>query len=252
MTSPLPFESLTHIGALKQLRSISDELLRNDFVVVDVILQPTAFQRMSEYLMRSTIWFDCTNGLAAVAHFDDGLVDDSFAHLAQQLAWALSVNGLRYKVVKYYATSMSLQKQHSNHSSPVSMSNKDELTVILWMNPTDEDRNSRGEEEEALDGVRIYDDLTAGKLFSQGISVYPSVHPDFLSKSGDLFIDIQSRCEGAVSETVPRKPNRLVVVKARKPFLFVGGNEHKKQGSGDDNFVDNHMVAFVVVISILK
>lgn len=106
--SNLPYSSLTHMGALKQLRSISSELTKNDFIVVDVILQPTALKKMNEFLMLSTVWFDSTNGVAVVSHHDDGLVDDSFAHLAQQLGWALSVDGLQYRVVKYYAIAMTL------------------------------------------------------------------------------------------------------------------------------------------------
>lgn len=109
--SNLPYSSLTHLGALKQLRSISSELTKNDFIVVDVILQPIALKKMNEFLMYSTVWFDCTNGFAAVSHHDDGLVDDSFAHLAQQLGWALSVDGLQYRVVKYYAIAMTLGKE---------------------------------------------------------------------------------------------------------------------------------------------
>ena len=112
--SNIPFSSLTHVGALKQLRSISGEWTRNDFIVVDVILQPMALEKMNAFLMLSTVWFDCTNGFASVSHHDDGLVDDSFAHLAQQLGWALSVDGLQYRVVKYYAVAMTLGEEVYN------------------------------------------------------------------------------------------------------------------------------------------
>lgn len=58
------------------------------------------------------------------------------------------------------------------------MSKKDELTVILWLNSSPDD-NGTGSHS---DGVYIFDDYSAGKLFTQGVSVYPAVHPDFLSK----------------------------------------------------------------------
>ena len=60
------------------------------------------------------------------------------------------------------------------------MSKKDELTIILWLNSSPDDNdNGAGSHK---DGIFIYDDYSAGKLFTQGVSVYPAVHPDFLSK----------------------------------------------------------------------
>ena len=63
------------------------------------------------------------------------------------------------------------------------MSKKDELTIVLWLNsntgPNLEDDDTGTDHR---DGIYIFDDYSAGKLFTQGVSVYPSVHPDFLSK----------------------------------------------------------------------
>ena len=63
------------------------------------------------------------------------------------------------------------------------MSKKDELTIVLWLNsntsPNLEDDDTATDHR---DGIYIFDDYSAGKLFTQGVSVYPSVHPDFLSK----------------------------------------------------------------------
>lgn len=77
------------------------------------------------------------------------------------------------------------------------------------------------EEESPEDGVRIFDAQAADCLFAQGVSFYPSVHPDFLSKGGDLSIDIMERCGNYRSETIPRVANRLVLIKDRMPFYFL-------------------------------
>ena len=77
------------------------------------------------------------------------------------------------------------------------------------------------EDEDANDGVRIFDSQAADCLFAQGVSFYPSVHPDFLSKGGDLSVDISERCGNYRSEIIPRVANRLVLIKDRMPFYFV-------------------------------
>jgi hypothetical protein len=62
-------------GALQQIKQVIDEhaLDRNDFVVLDVLLQPKSLDSIRKILTTSTIWYDATNGAAFVAHFDDGL-----------------------------------------------------------------------------------------------------------------------------------------------------------------------------------
>lgn len=77
------------------------------------------------------------------------------------------------------------------------------------------------QQESAEDGVRIFDAQAADCLFAQGVSFYPSVHPDFLSKGGDLSVDIMERCGNYRSETIPRIANRLVLIKDRMPFYFL-------------------------------
>ena len=111
--------------------------------------------------------------------------------------------------------------------------NPNEITAILWLSPDypadgaeqELSPDSEGEGEDdggGGDGLRVYDDFSAGRLFSQGVSVYPSVHPDFLSRSGDLDIDLARRCGGTQNSIfVPRQSNRLVLVQARKPFTLV-------------------------------
>jgi hypothetical protein len=90
--------------------------------------------------------------------------------------------------------------------------NRNELAAILWLNGL-----IGGHEGDEL---RIFDSLAADCLFGQGTSFYPSVHPEFLSKGGDLSINISERCGGYHSEAIPRRANRLVVLRDRMPFFF--------------------------------
>lgn len=57
-----------------------------------------------------------------------------------------------------------------------------------------------------------------------------------------------TRCEGATSELVPRQSNRMVVIKERKPFVFVVQHDSSLPTPNDD-FKNSHMNAFVVVLS---
>ncbi len=119
----------------------------------------------------------------------------------------------------------------------------------MWLNPA----SARAETAAAgEDGLRIFDDFAAGRLFSQGVSMYPSVHPDFLSKSGDLSVDIVAKCNVTNSELIARRPNRLVVVKERRPFVFAVPAATGAPSRGDTDprdFERNTMVALVVFLS---
>lgn len=135
----------------------------------------------------------------------------------------------------------------------VSPANNDDLTVVLWLNPASpasEFSNAGG------DGLRIYDESSAGKLFSQGVSVYPSTHSDFLSRSSSLAIDLQARCNLSHSEFIPRAANRLVVVRSRKlcTLLTPGGDNQQgdaaaEKEKGGKGFELNTMIALVIVLS---
>jgi hypothetical protein len=94
--------------------------------------------------------------------------------------------------------------------------NTDELYAVLWLNPfaVPSDGNVMS------DGIEIYEEASSGMLFAQGISIYPSVHPSFLSSGGNLTIDMAARCKGATSEIIPRRNNRLVLINSRVPFSF--------------------------------
>jgi hypothetical protein len=96
-----------------------------------------------------------------------------------------------------------------------------EINVVIWLNPFATPTTTGDEDEDnTTDGLRIYDVSAAGCLYSQGISAYPSVHPDFLSVGGNLKLNVTSRCPKATSELVPRKANRMVIIGPRRPFAF--------------------------------
>ena len=125
-----------------------------------------------------------------------------------------------------------------------SSANHDDLNVVLWLNP----HSPASEFSNAgSDGLRIYDESSASKLFSQGVSVYPSAHSDFLSRSSSLAIDLQARCNLSNSEFIPRAANRLVVVRAKKlcTLLTPGYTEISKKG----DFERSTMIALVMVLS---
>lgn len=119
--------------------------------------------------------------------------------------------------------------------------NPNEIAIIIWLSPLEDT------EENESDGLLIYDDYSAGRLFSQGISVYPSVHPDFLSRSGSLDINLFERCTGTENSVfIPRNSNRMVMVQSRKPFTFVTS---AKSDTDTIGFEDSTMIALVVVLS---
>jgi hypothetical protein len=171
------------------------------------------------------------------------------------LALALSTNSLSYRVVKYFSLAMSLEEE--DQSAAISV-NRGELAVVIWLSPQTTFPGDRSPLS-ASDGLRIYDGSAASKLFSQGVSVYPSVHSDFLSKAGNLDIGIDERCNAAEqSALVPRLTNRMVIVKERMPFVFTApdGKEPindvdaaRRYDVGEDDFDSNHILAFVVVVS---
>jgi hypothetical protein len=85
----------------------------HDFVVVDTLLKPPALEQISNYLLRSTIWFDVTNGAALVAHLDDGLVLQSVLDIGKHLAAAVTTSSEDiaanvYRVSNVYATLMNV------------------------------------------------------------------------------------------------------------------------------------------------
>ena len=124
-----------------------------------------------------------------------------------------------------------------------------EVTVVLWLDPyavpaSDETRS---------DGLLIFDTSAAGCLFSQGISAYPSAHPDFLSVAGNMTINVAARCPQSTSELVPRRSNRMVIIGPRRPFVFSAPPPSELLGinAEDVDFVSSTSLAFVVTLSLV-
>ena len=120
--------------------------------------------------------------------------------------------------------------------------------MVLWLSPqwpTESELEQGGTAQSHSDGLRIYDEASAGKLFSQGVSLYPSAHSDFLSRSSSLAIDLQARCNASHSEFIPRVPNRLVVVRSKKlcTLLTAGDADRAK------SFEQSTMIALVMVLT---
>lgn len=240
--------SLVHLGAMRYLQSVSvQQLMQNDFLVVDVIMQPTALRQLSEVLLGSTVWFDVTNGASFVSHYDEGLVFDSISSVVKQISYALSPNPSQpVRVSSYYAVAMSLSA--SSTASHVSMANEDEIMVVLWLNPLTSSGDGSAKEN---DGLRIYDDVATATLFSQGVSIYPSAHVDFLSRTGNLAIDLESRCGIEHSEYVVRKTNRMVIVRGRRPVAFLTPGPAPAGGGEEQSFSQSSMIALVVKLLIV-
>ena len=128
------------------------------------------------------------------------------------------------------------------------------MVAILWLNPATGSSSAAAvvsEGQPAIeDGLRIFDDFAAGRLYSQGISVYPSAHSDFFSKSGDLLIDMVARCNVTNSELVPRKTNRLVLLQPKRPFYFSvpSADLVPSAAPNADEFESRTMIALVVYL----
>lgn len=114
---------------------------------------------------------------------------------------------------------------------------------MLWLNPPSTQSPAPSS---AFDGLRIYDESSAGRLFSQGVSVYPSAHCDFLSRSSSLAIDLHARCNSSNSEFVPRVANRLVVVRSKKLCTLLTPGDARLRGAGFDQ---STMIALVMVLT---
>jgi hypothetical protein len=172
-----------------------------------------------------------------------------FLSLSQQIGFALSSPGKKMRVVRFYAVAMSLNR--TGGASPVAMGKTHETVVVLWLSPDREAVEVEDQRDTAQeDGLRIFDEYAASKLFAQGVSEYPNVHSEFLSKSGDLAIAMPPRSNQTTSELVARKANRLVVIKGKRPFTFsVPARVDRDETDQGDSFARNTMVAVVIVLS---
>jgi len=201
-------------GAIKQLQKISNDKIDRDFAVLDMIMPPTVLKNFTELFRTSSIWFDVANGASFASHHDDSLYFSSVSLLSQQLAFALSSASTTLRVVKYFAMSM---MPDDIFRTAASYANRNEVIAILCLDSLPSDNLF----------LQLLDGQSIECLFRQGVSIYPSVHPEFLSKGGDLDISLTERCDSYQPELIPFHPNRLVVLYSRSPFAFISTSVKK-------------------------
>lgn len=76
-------DNYIYMGAAKYIMSIAPNIYKSDFAVVDIIVTPEVLTSLASVLLKSTFYYDVTNGISYVSHYDDGLVHPSFGKLAQ-------------------------------------------------------------------------------------------------------------------------------------------------------------------------
>lgn len=138
----------------------------------------------------------------------------------------------KVKILRYFALA---SNSSISNRSPVMLANRDEIAIVVFLN----------ERQGANEGLILYDSKTADCLFSHGISKYPSVHPDFLSKNSELMIDVSAKCSNHQSELIMRKRNRMVVVRSKSPFYL----HNRNPGEALADFKSEVLFSLVIVIS---
>jgi hypothetical protein len=98
-------------------------------------------------------------------------------------------------------------------------------------------------------GLNLYDTRASDCLFGLGASRYPSIHPDFISKSGDLNINVTSKCREVQCEFIPSQMNRLVVIRTKSPMQLVTSPVSQFQHNGQHELEVEILLAVVVVFS---
>ena len=95
-------------------REVVLQLEDNDFIVLDGVLKQSTVNSITNFLLKSTIWFDVTNGGALAAHFDDSPIDQSIVLLTKLLASALSTDGEPpLQVVRAFSLAMNISTTRS-------------------------------------------------------------------------------------------------------------------------------------------
>jgi hypothetical protein len=68
------YKRVSHKAALDNLELAYLELKRNDFAVIDTIVDNKVYDKIVKILLTSTIYYDVTNGKVFVSYPKDGLV----------------------------------------------------------------------------------------------------------------------------------------------------------------------------------
>lgn len=97
----------------------------------------------------------------------------------------------------------------------------DEFFAVLWLNQLaiefDDDDTQLPQD---LDGLHIFESSTTSALYTKGISIYPSFHPNYLSIKSGLNIDMYELFSSKSSEVVLRHANRVVFINSHVPFFI--------------------------------
>lgn len=204
---------IAHNAALKNLELAIVELKRNDFAVIDVIIDNKIARDLAAALLTSTVWFDRTNGHTFAAHPDDGLVFSFFERFSREICASMSGH-VKYRVSRFYVQAADLS---SSSVGPLSVGSDKEIAVVVWLNPA----NPAADLDSSSDGLVLYDRYTADRLFANGVARYPNVHPEFLSSKGSLNVNVTRRYPNAAVEVIPRVYNRMVLIAPGRPFEII-------------------------------
>ena len=180
-------------------------------------------------------------------HTHHRLVHPIFTQVAKQIAYSLSNQQPQQplKVVKYYALISSATKDGQPAVSPVILAPDDSIIAVVWLSSAREIGES--EKRGKGGGLMVYEKFAGEALYHSGTSIYPSVHPDFLSKARSLDIDISQVANKVSSELVQEKSNRMVLIKSNRPITFETSSRFQHLTPELDK---DYTIAFVVVMRL--
>lgn len=123
---------------------------------------------------------------------------------------------------------------------------RNQFSLILFLNG--KELTGVEEEDSKLNevGLQIFHKDFVDCLFETGVAENPKVHPDFMSSMGTLNINVQLICPDYISEIIPQRNNRMIIVPPERAFAFVT-NDYKE--NKEEKFETHTMMAVVYVVS---
>lgn len=96
-----------------------------------------------------------------------------------------------------------------------------QVSLVLFVNG--EDLTGLDEEDYSVGGagLQVFQEDFIHCLLDTGVAVNARSHPDFLSSMGTLNINFKLICPEFVSELIPQRKNRMVIVPPGRAFSFV-------------------------------
>eukprot|EP01039_Chlorochromonas_danica_P007361 gene7361-8143_t len=223
--------------ARRQLRYLADqEVLAGgqggqlDYLVVDHLLRPAAYDLLAKTILASQLFFDLANGIAFLAHFEEGLGGGILQTFAQQLAWALtpSRGDSRWRVSKVLALAMNQTSSSSslgtNQTSALFVAGRDDVVATVFLHlptPSSSSTTSSSTTSSSSFALQIFNPQTAQALFARGLSLYPATHSDLLSRHGQLRLAVQQFCPHCEADVVPSRANRVVLSRGHCPLQLL-------------------------------